>query len=113
MCIRIDSGGGFRVADRIDGPIKIKSRVILRSVTGTANLLHNTARALSAQTDNKAVAFGLGLLNMALARTVTGLALHARAALCRVATLSVDAGHKTIQFAGCCIAVRLQTGMRG
>ena len=101
------------MADKVDGPVKIKFGTIFNIVAGAAYLLDNAIRTFSAKPDDIVVPFGIRLLHMALRRSVTGFTLHAITARFRVAPLSAQAGNRAVQFFGLCGIISFQGGMQG
>ena len=101
------------MADTVDGPLKIKFGTIFNIVAGAAYLFDNAARAFGPQPDDIVVPFCLGLLHMALCRSVTGFTLHAITARFRVAPLSTRSGNKAIEPVGLCGVISFQGGMQG
>ena len=107
------SGGRFWMADKVDGPLKIKFETIFNIVAGAADLLDNAAWAFSPQADDIIMPFCLGLLHMAFCRSVTGFTLHAITARFRVAPLGTRSGNKAIEPVGLGGVISFQGGMQG
>ena len=101
------------MADKVDGPLKIKFGTIFNIVAGAAYLFDNATRAFRAQPDDIVVPFGIRLLHMALCRSVTGFTLHAVTARFRVAPLRTRAGNKAIEPFGLWGLISFHSGMRG
>ena len=101
------------MADKVDGPLKIKFGTIFNIVAGSADLLDNAVWAFSPQPDDIVVPFGIGLLHMALRRSVTGFTLYAIMARFRVASIRTRSGNKAIEPVGLCGVISFQGGMQG
>ena len=101
------------MADKVDCMVKVKFGTIFSTMAGAAYLLDNAIRAFRTKPDDIAVSFGIGLLHMALSRSVTGFTLHTIALRFRVAPVCSKAGNKAVEPVGLCAIVCAQGCVRG